>query len=65
MRCLQRFCRRARPYNQEINMSIGTGIAIAGVWIFAGLLGHNNTVSGWGVLLGIVVAISMTIGLTR
>lgn len=46
-------------------MSIGTGIAIAGVWIFAGLLGHNNTVSGWGVLLGIVVAISMTIGLTR
>lgn len=40
-------------------MSIGAGIAIAGVWIFAGLLGRSDSVSyfdtGFGVLLAIAV----------
>jgi len=42
-------------------MDIGTGLAIAGVWIFAGALGVSRSVSGNGLLLGIVVAIGVTI----
>lgn len=44
-------------------MSIGAGIAVAGVWIFAGLLGKSDTVSGRGLILGILVALGVTIGL--
>ena len=44
-------------------MDIGTGLAIAGVWIFAGALGISSTVSSSGLLLGIAIAIVVTIGL--
>jgi len=44
-------------------MDIGTGVAIAGVWCFAGLLGVSESVSGLGFMIGIVVAIGVTIGL--
>ncbi len=44
-------------------MDIGTGVAIAGVCIFAGALGVSSTVSSSGLLLGIAIAIVVTIGL--
>jgi len=44
-------------------MDIGTGLAIAGVWIFAGALGVSSTVNSSGLLLGIAIAIVVTIGL--
>lgn len=44
-------------------MDIGTGLAIAGVWIFAGALGVSRTVTGSGFLFGIAVAIGVTIWL--
>jgi hypothetical protein len=37
-------------------MTIGTGIAIAGVWIFVGMLGISKTVTSYGLILGILVA---------
>lgn len=42
-------------------MSIGTGIAIAGAWIFAGMLGMSKTVSGAGLWIGIICAVITTI----
>lgn len=30
-------------------MTIGTGIAIAGVWVFAGVVGASKSVSGFGM----------------
>ncbi len=44
-------------------MDIGTGLAIAGVWIFAGAVAVSRSVSGKGFFLGIVVAIGVTVGL--
>ena len=41
-------------------MSIGAGIAIAGVWIFAGMLGISKTVSGVGLWVGIIAAVIVT-----
>jgi hypothetical protein len=41
-------------------MSIGSGIAIAGVWIFAGLMGHSKTVTSEGMLLAIAIAGGVT-----
>ena len=41
-------------------MDIGTGVAIAGVWIFAGMTGMSRTVSSDGFLLAIVVAVIVT-----
>jgi len=45
-------------------MDIGTGIAIAGVWIFAGLVGASNTTTSLGLYIGIVVAVLTTIYLS-
>lgn len=41
-------------------MSIGAGIAIAGAWIFAGMLGLSNTMTGYGVLIGMLCAAIVT-----
>ena len=43
-------------------MDIGTGIAIAGVWVFVGLASLSPTVSGNGWFLSIVIA-AVTTGL--
>lgn len=42
-------------------MDIGTGIAIAGVWVFAGMIGASKSVTGYGALLTIVVAGLVTV----
>lgn len=42
-------------------MDIGTGIAIAGVWIFAGMLGVSQRITGAGLLFGILCAIFVTV----
>jgi len=42
-------------------MEIGTVIAVAGVWLFVGLLGKSDTVPAHGLLLGIVVAFTVTV----
>lgn len=42
-------------------MALGTGIALFGVWLFAGLFCSNERTTGVGVLLGIVVAVAMTL----
>jgi len=42
-------------------MDIGTGIAIAGIWLFAGVVSASNTVTSIGMYVGIGVAIGMTI----
>lgn len=41
-------------------MTIGTGIAIAGVWIFSGLVFHSKTTSGFAAILSLAVAIIVT-----
>ena len=41
-------------------MDIGTGIAIAGVWVFVGLTSLSSTVSGIGWLISIAIAIITT-----
>ena len=42
-------------------MTIGTGIAIAGIWIFAGLSFSSSRVSGFGSLLALSAAIIITL----
>jgi len=42
-------------------MDIGTGMAIAGAWIFAGMMGMSNTVSSLGMLIAIACAIGVTV----
>ena len=42
-------------------MEIGNGIAIAGLWIFVGMLGLSKTVSGMGMWIGLIIAIIMTL----
>ena len=42
-------------------MTIGTGIAIAGVWIFAGMLGISKSVNGVGLIIAILCAVTVTI----
>ena len=37
-------------------MDTGTGIAIAGVWIFAGTACMSKTVSGFGMIFAIIIA---------
>lgn len=44
-------------------MELGTGIAIAGIWIFAGMMGMSRSVTGLGTLVAVLVAIAMTITL--
>jgi hypothetical protein len=41
-------------------MDIGTGIAIAGAWVFAGMLGLSSTTSSLALLIGIVCAATVT-----
>ena len=41
-------------------MVVGTGIAFAGVWVFAGLLCLSKTTTSKGVNLAITVAVAMT-----
>ena len=41
-------------------MELGTGIAIAGVWVFAGLFCLSKTTTSKGVNLAITVAVAMT-----
>ena len=42
-------------------MDIGTGIAIAGAWIFAGMLGISQTVTNLGLFMAIACAIGVTV----
>ena len=42
-------------------MTIGAGIAVAGAWIFAGMMGLSRTITGKGVMLAIGIAIGVTI----
>jgi len=41
-------------------MDIGTGIAIAGVWLMVGMFGLSKTITGGGILLAVVVASVVT-----
>ena len=41
-------------------MELGTGIAIAGVWVFSGLLCLSKTTTSFGVYLAIIVAAAVT-----
>lgn len=41
-------------------MDIGTGIAIAGIWLSVGLCGLSKTVAALGWLLLIVIAVILT-----
>jgi len=41
-------------------MTIGDGIAIAGVWVFVGILGISKSVTGIGLILGIICAAIVT-----
>jgi VIT1/CCC1 family predicted Fe2+/Mn2+ transporter len=41
-------------------MSIGTGIAIASLWIYAGLCAHSTTLNGVGYLIGVMISIVLT-----
>lgn len=41
-------------------MTIGAGIAIAGVWVFAGMMAISKTVTGWGLLMAMACAIIVT-----
>lgn len=44
-------------------MDIGTGIAIAGAWVFAAATAIAPNVSGWGMWVGIFCAASVTAAL--
>jgi len=39
-------------------MTIGAGIAIAGVWIFAGVVCASRSVSGLGFVIAVIVAMA-------
>ena len=42
-------------------MDIGTGIAIAGVWLFAAIIGSSPNVTSIGTYISIAIAIGITI----
>jgi len=42
-------------------MDIGTGIAIAGAWLFAGLVSASDSTTSLGMYIGIAVAIGVTV----
>lgn len=42
-------------------MTVGTGIAIAGVWVFVGACALSRSISGFGLLLAIFVGIGVTV----
>lgn len=56
--------RYINEWKGELTMTIGTGIAIAGVWIFAGLVSHSKTTTGIGMWLGIIIASVVTVVLS-
>lgn len=41
-------------------MTIGVGIAIAGAWLFAGACALSESVSSYGLLIGILCAALVT-----
>ena len=41
-------------------MSIGTGIAILGIWLFPSLCAISKTVTGYGFLISVAVASILT-----
>ena len=41
-------------------MTIGTGIAIAGVWIFVGMVWMSNSVTSLGYLVALFAALCVT-----
>jgi hypothetical protein len=45
---------------ESINMTTGAGIAIAGVWIFAGLFGISKRVTSFGTVIAIICAFIVT-----
>lgn len=42
-------------------MTLGTGIALAGVWAFAACCAASRAVTNFGMWLGIAIAIAATI----
>lgn len=44
-------------------MDIGTGIAIAGVWLFAGILGASSSTNNRGMWFAIIIAAIVTLTL--
>lgn len=42
-------------------MEIGTGIAIAGIWLFPSLCAISRYVNNQGCILSIIIAMTMTI----
>lgn len=41
-------------------MEIGNGIAIAGVWIFVGMVGISKTTTSFGLYVGMFVGMLVT-----
>jgi hypothetical protein len=41
-------------------MTIGTGIAVAGIRVFAGMLGLSKQITSGGFLLGVALAMGFT-----
>ena len=41
-------------------MDIGSGIAVAGVWVMVGMLGLSKTVTGIGYIVGVIAASLVT-----
>ena len=41
-------------------MDIGTGIAIAGAWLFSGMIGLSPSTSGFAFLISIACAVIVT-----
>ena len=42
-------------------MDIGTGIAIAGVWVMVGAVALSKTITSYGWVLSLVIAIIVTV----
>lgn len=42
-------------------MDIGTGIALAGVWLMVGAFGSSKNVSSFGMWLAICIGVGLTI----
>lgn len=41
-------------------MDIGTGVAIAGAWIFSGLVCHSSTTTNYGFWVSVIVSVLIT-----
>ena len=42
-------------------MTIGTGIAIAGVWLFVGAAALSKTTTGMGLMVAVVIGFIVTL----